>query len=359
MPSPAYALITGANSGIGFHIAQRLLECPTMTHVTVVLGCRNLQRAHDARTQLLAHGQHSPDRVEVLQIDTSSTKSVLAAAYEWTQRFATLDYLFCNAGIMAPQSLNIPRIIYYGLTDPHYFVTSSIAVNQGRGLITPEGLGQVFCTNFFGHYLFIRAMESYWRAYLDPTIPESPEAEPKNVRIIWTGSNVGSHELEKQAFKVEDIQHIKGQFPYESSKIVLDIMSLDLNRRFADTRIRSFATEPGTAISNIHAEIGNLFISVCFFIMAYVARLVGVSAITVNTYNGSLSQAYVATEKLDRLNPKLKYTSNCTSLGYTYVDTKLIQADLALKTGVIYEVERLLNQYLPSDPTFKLNDVNK
>ena len=48
-------IVTGANTGIGFGIVQRLLihhrsqgSCPT-----IVMACRNLQKAQDAKNQLL------------------------------------------------------------------------------------------------------------------------------------------------------------------------------------------------------------------------------------------------------------------------------------------------------------------
>ena len=44
------ALITGANSGLGFDTAQALLE----KNATVILGCRSLDKAEKARQKLLS-----------------------------------------------------------------------------------------------------------------------------------------------------------------------------------------------------------------------------------------------------------------------------------------------------------------
>merc|ERR1712093_158304 len=75
------AVITGANTGIGLATAQLFVR----HGCTVVLACRNLEKAEKARQQLLAtpvpttKGQGSlpsDDRIIVIQIDTSSLKSV-------------------------------------------------------------------------------------------------------------------------------------------------------------------------------------------------------------------------------------------------------------------------------------------
>ena len=44
------ALITGANSGLGFSTAQALLA----KNATVILGCRSIQKAEKARQRLLS-----------------------------------------------------------------------------------------------------------------------------------------------------------------------------------------------------------------------------------------------------------------------------------------------------------------
>ena len=89
------ALVTGANSGLGFETAKCLAACGA----TVVLACRNEDKATKALEELK---QGLPAaKVEVLKMDLCSQKSVKSAAAEFKARHAKLHYLFNNAAVMA------------------------------------------------------------------------------------------------------------------------------------------------------------------------------------------------------------------------------------------------------------------
>ena len=75
------ALVTGANSGLGFDTAQALLE----KKATVILGCRSIERAEKARDKLLA--QTSGGNIELLQIDLADLVQVNNAADEIIFKF--------------------------------------------------------------------------------------------------------------------------------------------------------------------------------------------------------------------------------------------------------------------------------
>ncbi|KAH9268002.1 hypothetical protein BASA84_000468 [Batrachochytrium salamandrivorans] len=100
------ALITGANSGIGYGIAERLLEHYHGSDQTIILilACRNKQKAIDAQEQLIAkHFDNAADGqqfVQLLLVDLSNTGSVFAACAEIKSRFHHIDFLILNAGIM-------------------------------------------------------------------------------------------------------------------------------------------------------------------------------------------------------------------------------------------------------------------
>lgn len=75
-------IITGANSGIGFAIAEALAK----RNATVYLACRSTKKGQQAATQILdACGESSSKRVHVLELDTSSMASVRAFAATWTR----------------------------------------------------------------------------------------------------------------------------------------------------------------------------------------------------------------------------------------------------------------------------------
>jgi len=90
------AVVTGANSGIGFETARAL----ALHGAQVVLACRNPQKGEEAVARL--RSESSEARVEFLQLDLSSLASVSDFASALNQRFDWLDMLVNNAGVMMP-----------------------------------------------------------------------------------------------------------------------------------------------------------------------------------------------------------------------------------------------------------------
>lgn len=66
-------------SGIGLALCERLLSQDT-EGLQLCLACRNMCRAHAARSALLT--SHPAAQVHLLQLDTSSISSVISAAQE-------------------------------------------------------------------------------------------------------------------------------------------------------------------------------------------------------------------------------------------------------------------------------------
>jgi NAD(P)-dependent dehydrogenase (short-subunit alcohol dehydrogenase family) len=88
------ALITGANSGIGYETALALAD----HGAHVVLACRNKDRARRAFDEL----ENDLDRssLELLALDLSDLVSVRRAAEQFLAEHARLDILINNAGVM-------------------------------------------------------------------------------------------------------------------------------------------------------------------------------------------------------------------------------------------------------------------
>jgi NAD(P)-dependent dehydrogenase (short-subunit alcohol dehydrogenase family) len=88
------ALVTGANSGIGYETAFALAG----HGAHVVLACRNPDKARQAYDTL----ENDLDRssLEILPLDLSDLYSVRAAAAKVLERHARLDLLINNAGVM-------------------------------------------------------------------------------------------------------------------------------------------------------------------------------------------------------------------------------------------------------------------
>ncbi|MGE5287830.1 MAG: oxidoreductase [Micromonosporaceae bacterium] len=89
------ALVTGANSGIGFHQALELARCGAY----VLLGSRNADRGGAARTAILR--ELPAASVELVQLDLADLDSVRRLADLLLGRAEGLDLLINNAGVMA------------------------------------------------------------------------------------------------------------------------------------------------------------------------------------------------------------------------------------------------------------------
>ena len=88
------ALVTGANSGIGFETAAALAD----HGAHVVLACRNREKARRALDEL--ENDLEGASLEILSLDLSDLYSVRAAAAQFLSEHARLDLLINNAGVM-------------------------------------------------------------------------------------------------------------------------------------------------------------------------------------------------------------------------------------------------------------------
>ncbi|HVA07976.1 MAG TPA: oxidoreductase [Acidimicrobiales bacterium] len=88
------ALVTGANSGIGFETARAL----TAHGAHVVMACRNEEKAR--RVADLWEKDLPRTSLELLALDLSDLESVRRAASQFLDEHAQLDLLVNNAGIM-------------------------------------------------------------------------------------------------------------------------------------------------------------------------------------------------------------------------------------------------------------------
>ncbi len=110
------AVITGANTGLGFDTAKVLAE----RGATVVFAVRDVEKGKQAAARLGAHAD-----VTVQALDLASQESIRAAAADLHATLPKIDLLINNAGVMYP-----PR------------------------QTTREGFELQFGTNHLGHFAF-------------------------------------------------------------------------------------------------------------------------------------------------------------------------------------------------------------
>ncbi|MEV7087145.1 SDR family oxidoreductase [Streptomyces sp. NPDC093085] len=92
-PTQRLALVTGANKGIGYAVAEGLLG----RGMTVYLGARDTYRGTSAVSALVARGYDA----RFVQLDVTDQASVDAAAMTIAQDAGELDILVNNAGVLA------------------------------------------------------------------------------------------------------------------------------------------------------------------------------------------------------------------------------------------------------------------
>jgi NAD(P)-dependent dehydrogenase (short-subunit alcohol dehydrogenase family) len=88
------ALVTGANSGIGYEMALALAR----KHATVILACRSVDKGKAAIQQIVA--EYPDAKVMLMRLDLTNLASVRQVAEEYKNTFNRLDILINNAGVM-------------------------------------------------------------------------------------------------------------------------------------------------------------------------------------------------------------------------------------------------------------------
>jgi NAD(P)-dependent dehydrogenase (short-subunit alcohol dehydrogenase family) len=119
------ALITGANTGIGFEAARALAE----HGARVLLGCRNLDKANSAATRIRAAAPEAD--VEVLELNLADLASVRKAA-EIVNAEPHLDLLINNAGVMAiPKSTTADGFeMQFGTNHLGHFALTGLLIDR-------------------------------------------------------------------------------------------------------------------------------------------------------------------------------------------------------------------------------------
>ncbi|KAG8003546.1 3-keto-steroid reductase [Nibea albiflora] len=249
-----------------------------------------MRRAQAARSALLA--SHPTAQVALLQMDTSSISSVIAAA----------------------QEVKLSHIITM-------FATGEGILTQKDG-ITADGLQEVFATNLFGHFLLIRELE--------PVLCR----EGRTSQLIWTSSS-NAH---RSAFNMEDVQHRKGTQPYSSSKYASDLLSLALNTHYNKQGLYSSVICPGFVMTNLTYGILPSFPAFLWTLLMPLFWLIRMftNTFTLTPYNGAEALFWLFKQKPESLDPQAKYHSLTSGLGRNYTQPRKMDIDLET-SGALYE----------------------
>jgi NAD(P)-dependent dehydrogenase (short-subunit alcohol dehydrogenase family) len=207
------AIVTGANSGIGFHAALKLAR----HGADVTLAVRDRGRGESARTAMLAEldGVAGAGELELGSLDLAALSSVQEFA-ESQAAGARLDVLVNNAGIMAT-----PR------------------------RETADGFEMQLGTNHLGHMaLTLRLMPALMRT----------GAAHGTARVVTVSS--GAHRFGKIA--LDDLmgeRSYRAWGAYGQSKLANLLFAFELQRRLdtAHAPVASYAAHPGYAATNLQS----------------------------------------------------------------------------------------------------------
>ena len=90
------AVVTGANSGIGYETAKAMAA----KGATVVMACRNLAKANIAANEIRLAVKDAA--LDIIQLDLADLASIRGFAEAFLARYTRLDLLINNAGVMIP-----------------------------------------------------------------------------------------------------------------------------------------------------------------------------------------------------------------------------------------------------------------
>eukprot|EP00064_Thunnus_orientalis_P003519 superscaffoldBa00000288_g3528 len=309
-------LVTGANSGIGLALCDRLLTVDSQ--LRLCLACRNMQRAQAAHSALLT--SHTDAHVDIVHLDVGSVQSVLTAAQEVKARYGRIDFLYLNAGIMPNPQVDI-KALFKGLFSRNVinmFATAEGLLTQ-QDRLNSDGLQEVFATNLFGHFLLIRELE--------PLLCQPSHTS----RVVWTSSS----NARRSAFSIEDIQHRDGTEPYSSSKYASDMLSLALNRHKNSQGLFSSVICPGLVMTNLTYGILPSFFWTLLMPIMWLIR-VFTNTFTLTPYNGAEALHWLFLQKSESLDPRAKYHSLTSGLGTNYTQPRQMDIDDGM-SEVLYE----------------------
>ncbi len=199
------ALITGANSGIGYQAALELAR----QGAHVLLGCRNAAKGQAALERL--HREAPGASAEVVALDMASLASIRAFVTEFAARGVALDLLINNAGVMALPTREL----------------------------TVDGFERQFGTNHLGHFALT--------GLLIPQLLAAPA--PRVVTVASLAHRNGKIDF-------DNLQSEKSYKPWDAygeSKLANILFANELERRAveAGSRLKSMPVHPGVSVTNI------------------------------------------------------------------------------------------------------------
>ena len=200
-------LITGANTGIGLATAETFVK----DGHHVILGCRNPDKASQAKKQLDAIGT---GKVDTVTLDLNDLAQIAQTADTLISQFEKIDVLVNNAGMMTPQLES-----------------------------TADGFEKQIGVNYIGPFLLTMKL-----------LPLIKKAEQG--RIIHLASMMHLlGQIDVDQFKADQVKKYNGVRSYANSKLANLLFSNTLAQKLQGSSVTSNALHPGGVDSEIYREL--------------------------------------------------------------------------------------------------------
>jgi NAD(P)-dependent dehydrogenase (short-subunit alcohol dehydrogenase family) len=195
--------ITGANSGLGQETARAMAS----RGAHVIMAGRDQAKLDEAVAAI--HAAHPKAQLDTLTVDLTSLESIRAATSRARQKFAKIDILINNAGVMATPFLH-----------------------------TQDGFEMQFGTNHLGHFALTGEL--------------FPLIERGHLKRIVNLSSRG-HQIAPVDFDDPHFQHrpYDPWISYGQSKTANVLFTVGLEQQFAVLGIHAYAVHPGGIETNL------------------------------------------------------------------------------------------------------------
>jgi NAD(P)-dependent dehydrogenase (short-subunit alcohol dehydrogenase family) len=240
------AVITGANSGLGFEASRELAR----QGATVVMAVRNREKGQVAVERIQAEVPAAD--LQLRRLDLSSLDSVRAFAARVREDRDAIDILLNNAGIMATPA--------------------------GQ---TKDGFETQVGTNHFGHFVLTEEL-----------LPLLEQAHAGRVVTMTSIARSRGHSLTEEAVRVDD--GYSAWQAYGDSKLANYQFGIELSRRLeaAGSKVKSLVAHPGLSNTNLQAaSVENAGAGFRGNVWHVVARYIGMEPLS-----GALPELRAATD---------------------------------------------------------------
>ncbi|MDP8205600.1 MAG: oxidoreductase [Candidatus Electryonea clarkiae] len=204
------AIVTGSNTGLGFHTVRFLVE----KNAKVVMACRSQEKAKTARDNIL--GDFPDAGIDLITLDLSRQASVREFAAAYREKYDKLDLLINNAGVMM---CPFDR--------------------------TEDGFELQLGTNHFGHFALTGLLMPTLLATENSRIVTLSSMAARSGRIDFDDLN-----FEKRLYKEMEA--------YGQTKLANLLFARELQRRFEEAghKTLSLAAHPGWTATDLQRHVG-------------------------------------------------------------------------------------------------------